>query len=153
MRLKKLAGLACLLSLASTAFALGIMLPQAGAHRVPAVDCVIIGKVTSIEAKPVMAARFPGDKEKGEYTVAVVKVDEALYGANGLTSVRVAFLTPKVQPVPPPGPGPIRPPIRRGFAPASLAVDQEACLFLQKHADEPFFVIQNSNDVVNKKDN
>ena len=153
MRLKKLAGLACLLSLASTAFALRIMLPAAGAHRVPAVDCVIIGKVTSIEAKPVMATRFPGDKEKVEYTVAVVKVEESLQGASGLTSLRVAYVTPKPVPVPPPGPGPaIRPPIRP-FPQVSLSVDQEVCLFLTKHSDEPFYVIQNYNDVLNKKDN
>jgi hypothetical protein len=153
MRLNTLAGLAGLLALGSTASGMAIMLPPGGAHRVPAVDCVIVGKVTSIEEKPVAAARFPGDKEKGQFTVAVVKVEEAIYGAKGMTSVRVGFIAPVPQLNPLPGPGPvIRPPIRR-FPPVKLEVGQEACLFLIKHPDEPFYTLQNYNDILNKKDN
>jgi hypothetical protein len=152
MRLKSLAGLAGLLVLTSTAPALVIMMPPAGAHRVPAVDCVIVGKVTSIEAKPVMATRFPGDMQKGEFTVAVVKVEEGIYGAKGMTSIRVAFPTPLPE-VPGPGPRPIvRPPIRR-FPPIKLEVGQEVCLFVVKHPEEPFYTIQANTDILNKKDN
>ena len=153
MRLKTVAGLTGLLALASTASGIAVMLPPAGAHRLPAVDCVIVGRVTSIEAKPVTAARFPGDKQKGEYTVAVVKVDEGIFNANGMTSVRVAFVTPLPQPGPLPGPGPvIRPPIRR-YPQVKLEVGQEACMFLTKHPDEPFYTLQSYTDVLNKKDN
>ncbi len=152
MNLKKFMGLSCLIALALAASAKALMIaPPPGAQRVATADAVVIGKVTSIEAKTVMAARFPGDKEKGEYTIAVVKIDEALVGANGLTTVRVGFIVPK--PVPVPGPGPaIRPPLRR-YPTANLNLDQEACLFLTKHADEPFFTLPAYYDVISKKDN
>ncbi len=35
----------------------------------------------------------------------------------------------------------------------TLAVDQEACLFLTKHSDEPFFTIPAYYNIINKKDN
>ena len=63
MRLKKLASLTCVLLLAATASAVPVMLPPPGAQRVATADCVVIGKVTSIEAKTVLAARFPGDRD------------------------------------------------------------------------------------------
>src|SRR4051812_35689051 len=115
MNLKKTAAFTCLIALTATATAKALMIaPPPGPQRVAMADAVVIGKVTSIEAKTVMAARFPGDKEKGEYPIAVVKIDGALAGARGLTSVRVGFIVPKPQPVPVPGAGPaIRPPLRR----------------------------------------
>src|SRR5437773_1686487 len=111
MNLKRLAGLSCLLALASTASARALMIaPPPGVQRVAMAETVIVGKVMKLEPKTVFATRFPGDKEKGEYVIAVVKVDEALVGANGLKEIRVGFIAP-----PPPGPNPgkgpaIRPP-------------------------------------------
>src|SRR5438874_1646650 len=85
MNFKKLAGLSCLIALSAVATAKALMIaPPPGPQRVAMADAVVVGKVTSIEAKTVMATRFPGDKEKGEYTIAVVKIEETLAGAKGL---------------------------------------------------------------------
>jgi hypothetical protein len=148
------------LTLAAAVSAKAMMIaPPPGVQRVAMADCVVIGKVSSIEAKPVMAARFPGDKEKGEFLIAIVKVDEGLVGANGMTSVRVAFPVPKVEPVAVPVPNPAvpgpRPILRPGrrIPPIKLEADQEACLFLTKHPTEPYFTISAYYNIINKKDN
>jgi hypothetical protein len=117
-------------------------------ERVATADAVVVGKVTEIEEKTVKATRFPGDKEKGEFQVAVVKVEEALAGAKGVTHVRVAF---PVQAAVAPG-GPIRPGIRRG-PPAKLDKDQEVCLFLAPHPEESFYALRSFADVLNKTGN
>lgn len=140
-----------LLSAAGQAKALMIA-PAAISQRVALAEVVVIGKVTSIEEKPILAARFPGDKEKGEYRVAVVKIDKALVGASDLTHVRVGFQPPAPQPAPPPGGG-VRIPIRRGPQLVTLTVDQEVCLFLTPHSEASFFIAANYYDVIGKKDN
>src|SRR4051794_6877488 len=75
--------------------------PSPLAQRVVTADVVVVGTVTSLEPKTIRAARFPGDREKGEYRVAVVKVEEGLVGARGLTHVRVGFQLPPPPPPPP----------------------------------------------------
>jgi hypothetical protein len=111
--------------------------PPHPAIRVALADCIIVGKVTSIEEKPVDAPAAPGAKDKVPYTVAVVKVDDAILGAKGLTHVRVGFQ--------PPGEG--------RFAPFrfQLAKDQEVCLVLQSHFDAPFYTATYRYDAIDKK--
>src|SRR5262249_10349858 len=46
----------------------------------------------SVEEKPVNAFPNPGARVKTEYQVAVVKVDDALLNAGGLTHVRVGYV-------------------------------------------------------------
>src|SRR5262249_47355424 len=48
-------------------------LPQ----RLAWADCVVVGKVESIEEKTVKAPRGRGDKEEVEFQVAVIKIDDA----------------------------------------------------------------------------
>jgi hypothetical protein len=108
-------------------------------------DCIVVGKVTAIDDKPVMAAPFPGSTVKIEYRIAVVKVDQDLHGAMGLTHVRVAF-----QPPPPPPPKPVERPgvIVVGPPPSplkALAAGDEGCFLLRKQGDETFFRIVDSN--------
>jgi len=151
MSLRKLAGLTCLLALTATVSAKAMMIaPPPGIQRVAMADCVIVGKVTSLEGKTVKAARFPGDKDKADFVIATVKIETGLIGTGDMTSIRVGFVPP-VDPIRP-GPGPIRPPIRR-LPPIKLEVGQEACLFLTKHPDEPFYTIPAYYDIINKKDN
>jgi hypothetical protein len=115
--------------------------------RVATADCVVVGKVVSIEEKPVKAARFPGDKEMGDYLVASVKIENALVGAKGLTHVKVGFL-------PPPAPGTGRPIIRPGGGGMpQLKEGQEVCLFLTEHADGAFYTAPAYFSVIDKKDN
>jgi hypothetical protein len=112
-------------------------------ERVATSETIITGKVTSIEEKTVKAASFPGADDKVEYIVAVVKVDDAVLGAKGLTHVKVGFMAPQAGK---PG-GPIRPGLR---GQAKLEKDQEVLLFLSPHHSAEFQIMPAYFDVVDK---
>jgi len=152
------AGLSFLV-VAQAAHALAIRIPTAlpAPQRLAQAEVVVVGKVTSVEDKTVKAERFPKDMDKGEYRVVVVKVNDALVGAKGLTHIKVGFLLPQMgQTGPGGGPvgpgGGIRPHIRPGFRPqpVNLVKDQEGCLFLKPHHKEPFYVVTTTLDVLDK---
>jgi hypothetical protein len=112
--------------------------------RVARADTIVTGKVTSIEEKTVSVPAAPGSKEKVEYVIAVVKVDDAIQGGKDLTHIKVGFQAPQAA-----GPGrPIRPGIGRGMA--KLDKDQEVLLFLSPHQTGEFNVMQMYFDVVDK---
>jgi hypothetical protein len=114
--------------------------------RVARAETIVTGKVTSIEEKTVSASPFPGQKEKVDYVIAVVKIDDAIQGAKGLTHIKVGFQAPQAG-----GPGgPGRPIIRPGRGQAKLDKDQEVLLFLTPHHDAEFQVMQAYFDVVDK---
>ena len=46
-------------------------------NRVATADVVVAGKVTALEDKTVMAAPFPGARNKVEYRIAVVTIGDA----------------------------------------------------------------------------
>ena len=142
-----LAGLA-LLSAAAAAQAMMVAPPVIPLRVAPA-DAVVVGKVTGFADKAVAAVRFPGGTDTVNYQIALVQVEEALFGASGAKTLRVGFLPP-----PPPGPpgGRGRPPVRRNLLP-NLTLNQEACLFLVKHPAGDFYVLPAYYDVLNKKDN
>jgi hypothetical protein len=118
-------------------------------QRVANSQAVVVGKVTAIEDTTITApAPYPGATNKVEYTIAVVKIEDALLGAKGLTFIKVGFVTPQTPPPPPDGG--IRVPVRR-YPQAALAKDQEVCVFLNPLADQPFYVMQNYFDVIDKK--
>lgn len=121
-----------------------LIAPAPTGDRVLNAQIIVVGKVTALEDKVVKAANGQ------EYTIAVVKVDEALVGAKGLTHVRVGFLPPP--PVVQPRDPAIVPPIRR-YPTANLTKDQEVLLFLQPLGKESFFVAPMYFDVVDKKNN
>jgi hypothetical protein len=139
------AGVLGLLSPGLLAFAQSVqsstpIAPAPIAQRLATADVAVVGKVTSIEEKTVKAARFPGDKEKGDYQIAVVKIEDPIWGAQDLTHVRVGFL---------PQTGlPVRPGIGRL---PTLAKDQEVCLFLSQHPDGTFYTLPTINGVIDKK--
>ncbi|HEV2950425.1 MAG TPA: hypothetical protein VGX70_23800 [Gemmataceae bacterium] len=114
-------------------------------ERVGRAEAVVTGKVTSIEEKSVMAPVILGAKEKMEYLVAVVKIDDPIQGAKGLTHIKVGFLAPQA---PAPG-GVIRPGLGRGQA--KLEKDEEVLLFLTPHNSGEFQVMEAYFDVVDKK--
>ncbi len=115
-----------------------IMIPSIAA-RVAQADCVVIGTVTSIEDKPVQAIPYPGVKDKVAFQIAVIKIDEALLGVKGLTTLRVG--------IPPQGPriG------RGGLGSVQLAKGQELCLFLHAHPEETFYTTQGFFSAIDKK--
>jgi len=143
-----LAGLSCLVQV-QAAPALKMMAPPSPPQRLAQADAVVVGKITAVEDKPIKAERFPGDKDKGEYQVVVVKISEPLAGIKGLTHVKVGHVLPQTVP---PGPGGIRRPIRPGFRlqPVRLDKGQEVCLFLKQHPKESFYVVNSAMDVLDK---
>jgi hypothetical protein len=137
------AACAALLAAATSAQAVAIAPPPPGL-RVAQATTIVVGKVEKIEEKTVTAPRFPGDKEKGEYQIAVIKIDDPILAAKGLTHVRVGF-------VPPPmggGPGPIR-----RFPTVSFTKDQEVLVFLNPHFEANFLEAGIFYNVVNKMGN
>lgn len=52
-------------------------------------DMVVVGTVVEIESDPMCAKSHPDAVEQTPYTVAIVRVDNPLYGAKHLTHVRV----------------------------------------------------------------
>jgi hypothetical protein len=150
-RLAALAGLALLAAVLPAGAKAMMIAPAPIPQRVALADAVVVGKVTAIEDKTVSVSQVPGAKEKIEYHVAVIKVQDDLLGAKGLTHIKVGFIIPKEVPAPPPGPGGgIRLPIRR-YPTVKLEVDQEVCIFLKKHHEGEFYVAQNYFDVIDKK--
>jgi hypothetical protein len=139
--------LAAVLCLAVTepAFAVIPLTRPPLAQRVALADCIVIGKVNRLETDPVQAfapLKIAG-APKLPYRIAVVKVDAVLVGEKGVKELRVGFLLP-----------PTRkngvPPRYRRLALVELTEDEEGCLFLQKHPEESFYVIQAPYQVLDK---
>jgi hypothetical protein len=125
--------------------ALVLIAPAPISDRVARASTIVTGKVTSIEEKTVSVEPFPGVKEKVEYVIAVVKIDDALLGAKGLTHVKVGFQAPQAG-------GPGRPIIRPGGrGQAKLEKDQEVLLFLSPHHSGEFETMPAYFDMVDKK--
>jgi hypothetical protein len=143
-------GLSTLLAVVSVLPARALMVaPPPIGQRVALADKVLVGKVVSIEPKSVKASRYPGDMEKGEFRIAVVKIEEGILGTKGLTHVRVGFLPP-----PPPddegNPGEVRPRLSSRRPQVTLAKDEEVFLFLRAHPEGTFFTAPQFFDVIRK---
>jgi hypothetical protein len=118
--------------------------PASISDRVAQATTIVTGKVTSIEEKTVSVEPFPGVKDKVEYIIAVVKIDDAILDAKGLTHVKVGFQAPQAG-------GPGRPIIRPGRGQAKLEKDQEALLFLSSHHSGEFETMPAYFDMIDKK--
>ena len=133
------------LALAAPVSSKALIAPQSITQRVATSDVVAFGKVTGLDEKTVKAERFPG--QVAEFRIATVKIDQHLYGAQGLTHIKVGFVPPTA-----PRPGEVRPHIRPYPGTAiKLEKDQEVLLFLKKHPKENFYTIPVYFDVVDKK--
>jgi hypothetical protein len=141
---------AALLTSASSASPM-VIAPQPISQRTATADCIVVGKVTGFADKTVSAPRFPGDKDKGQYQIAIVKVETNLHGAKGVKEIKVGFIPPPAAPAGGPG-RPIRPGVRRPMTP-SLALNQEALMFLTKHHDADFYIAPMYFSIVNKQGN
>jgi hypothetical protein len=109
-------------------------------------DVVVLGKVIEIEKDTVEAAPVRGQPKdlKWTYKIAVVKIEDPIIGARGLTQLRVGFPAeggaPGVVAVPPGAPpgGAVARPIR---APqVTLKDGMEACFFLSRHDAADFYI-------------
>ena len=134
-------GVCASLCLAGPLWARAMMIaPPAGPVKLAQADAVVLGRVVGLEDRDVAAAPLPGALNKVNYRVAVVKVSEIIKGAKGADTLRVAFIAPQPVVPPRPGPGGIRPFIRRGPV-LNLAPGQEGLFYLTKHATESFYVL------------
>ncbi len=108
-------------------------------ERIAIAETIITGKVTAIEDKKVEARQFPGAKDKVEFTIAVVKIEDALLNAKGITHVKIGFVEPQAGAG---GPG-----IRPGrFPQVNLNKDQEGCFLLRPHFEESFLKAKSADD-------
>jgi hypothetical protein len=112
-------------------------------ERVARTENVVVGKVTSIEEKSVMAPVILGAKDNMEYLVAVVKIDQTIQGAKGLTHIKVGFPAPQAA-------VPGRPIRLGGRGQTKLEKDQEVLLFLTPHNSGEFQIMEAYFDVVDK---
>ena len=103
-RLAGLAGLGLLLAALPAPAKAMMIAPAPIPQRVAHADVVVVGKVTAIEEKTVSVALAPGAKDKVEYRIAVIKVQDDLLGAKGLTHIKVGFIVPKERPPRPASP-------------------------------------------------
>ena len=122
-----------------------LIAPQSIAQRVATSDAVVFGKVTALDDKTIKAEQFPG--QMAEFRIVTVKIADHIYGAKGLTHIKVGFVPPMAAP-----PGGIRPHIRPYPGTAiKLEKGQEVLLFVKKHPKENFYTIPVYFDVVDKK--
>src|SRR5262245_57686685 len=105
-----------------------IAAPPPVPDRVARADCVIVGKVASIEDKTVTT------KEGAEFSIAIIKVQEGLLGTKGAAEVRVGF----------------HPGENRRFPLLNLKPGQESCFLLTKQPGQNFYLIAGFADVIAK---
>ena len=118
--------------------------PSPIGDRVALAQVIVVGKVTAIEDKTVNAMRFPGDKDKAQYGVAVIEVEDGILGAKAKSKVRLGF-------IPPPAPNPGKPILLKGRGMPAPVVGQEACWILTKNIDGDFYVTGAYFTVIDKK--
>lgn len=135
------------LVVASTAQALSVAIMPIW-HRVALADCVVVGKVTAIEDKMVMAQANANSPNLEAHRVAVLKIDQGFGAAKGLTHVRIGATLPKpVQPGAPQIAG------AEMLLPVNLVVGEAFCLILRPHHKETFYVAPYSYEAIRKQNN
>lgn len=121
-------------------------------------EIIVVGKVTEIEKDPVEHSPTK-DGPKVSYKIAVLKIEESIFGATGLTQLRVGFMDgpgvggPRPLPAVPPGGVQIQPlPAIAVLPNATLAAGQEGCFFLSQLQGADFYVMAGFGGPLNKKD-
>jgi hypothetical protein len=119
----------------------------------PVIDVVIVGKVVEVEPGTIELPLFKGapKNQNVKYRVAIVKIEDPILGASGITRVRVGYhaeppMTPGPELPPPPG---LTAPVATGMA-LVLTPDTEGCFKLAKHPGSDFYVLTGS--LTRKKD-
>lgn len=143
------AAAATLLLAAGPALAL-VMAAKPPAQRALTNEVVVVGTVTAVEKDTVDAAPAPGAPNKVAFTLAVVKVDRPLAGADNLTHLKVGFVAQPPPPVPQPGLPP-RPLLPRRFGLPDLKAGDQYVFFLNRHPDGRFYVMPFASPPVDAK--
>jgi hypothetical protein len=117
-----------------------VMAQKAPVQRAATADVVVVGTVTAIEKDAVEVAPFPGAPNTVAFKVAVVKIETALAGAEGVTHLKVGFIPPpprKPNPAPAAG-GPVARRVRPGLQLPELKEGQQFLFFLVRHPSGRF---------------
>jgi hypothetical protein len=137
------AGLTCLALLAGAApVRAALIAPWPIPVRVAQADAVVVGKLGKVEEKNVSATAFPGAKDKVEYQVLKLQVEDGILGAKKGDEIRLGFVPP-----PPTPPGVIV----TGSRPVVYSTGQEGLFFLSRHHDESFYVAPMYFSLIDKK--
>jgi len=155
-------GIATVFALPSAGQSKSFVAPgQPASTRAIYAEVVVVGKVAEIEKDTVEGPAYVGapKDQKAAYKIAIIKIEDPLIGARGLTQVRVGFLAdaPAVAVTPadggPPGGGIARTGRLRGaVAAVSLTANQEGCFFLDPLPGSDFYIASGSGPPLNKKD-
>lgn len=115
-------------------------------------EVVVIGKVKSIEVKPVSAVPAVGAQQKQDYQIAVIEVSEVL-ARSKVAQVRVGFVAPVAVPQAKPAPNAPLAEVKGGLTPmaAGLTVGQEGCFFLVPHCEQSFSLLLSHGTTIDKK--
>ncbi|MBI3822790.1 MAG: hypothetical protein HY289_08935 [Planctomycetes bacterium] len=127
-------------------FAPALMIaPPPGPIRIVNSDAVFVGRVLEMEPVDVDAKRFPGAKDTVKFRIAVVKVNQAIYGLKDEKTIRVGF-------VPFVAPKPGQPIISGGGRSPQLTVGQDGLFMISKHVDGKFYLAPNYGYFVASQD-
>src|SRR2546423_15545142 len=88
---------ASVLFLATTSYGYITVPKEPIPNKVAQADCVVVGKITAVEPKPVFARLYQHIDAKMEFVVADVEVSEPLLGPKAAKKVRVAFVGVQVK--------------------------------------------------------
>jgi hypothetical protein len=132
---------------------------QPAAVRALQAEVIALGKVTEIEKDTVEGPAYtdaPKD-QKATYKIAVLKIEDPLLGAKGLTQIRIGFLadapaagTPATPPAG--GPGRVARPVRFGGGPIALTAGMEGCFLLNSLPGADFYIAAGNGPPLLKKD-
>ncbi|WP_157368890.1 hypothetical protein [Zavarzinella formosa] len=141
--------------------ALRVALPPKPAMQAVQAEVIVLGKISEIEKDTVEATPYKGapKEQKVAYKIAVLKIEDPLIGARGLTQIRIGFQAEAAVPAAPvlnnnqqPQIAIARRPIRPGFGPVALTAGMEGVFLLTPHHDGDFYVAVNNGAPLLKKD-
>src|SRR4051812_40524340 len=61
-------------------------------NRVAGAELIVVGKVTGFEEKEVMAASFPGAKNKSSFKIAELTITDTVKAPKGAKTIRMGFV-------------------------------------------------------------
>jgi len=130
---------------------------QSASTRAVHASVIAIGKVVELEKDTVEGPAFPGapKDQKANFKIAVLKIEDALLGAKGLTQIRIGFMADLAGAAPPPavGGGPVAArPVRVGGGPVALTTGMEGCYLLEPLPGADFYIVSGNGPPLAKKD-
>jgi hypothetical protein len=122
--------------------ALVVAPPPPLSDRLAAADVVVVGKIIRLEDGETTILPYKNSPKKTTYRIAVLKVTEAIKGAKGNESLRLAFVAgARGKGIRPKGP----------VFGMSFKVGQDGLFYLTRHFQEPFYLTPRYYDFVSSQ--